>query len=841
VAESERISRQETLDAIRHQLIELLAQSAFEPSAVFNFILAKAKDLIGVKYGELLLVDHKRCQLTICATTPEDEADLHKVLDFDNSFCGVFVVKQGKSHFSGDITQPPYKDVYQALLKDERGRPMVSELAVSVVVDEEIIAVVNVESSEYHAFNKADQQILEELAHATAVSLKQAALARRPTLRSEVDAAVQRIREKSVGGVGDPSQMYGDIRDEMLVLSAAPEGQVLLVGADWLIIRETTGQETTNIARVLIEESFCGVFVVKTGEPHYAPDLTQPRYAKVYQAFLKGDQGRRMASEYAVPVFIGQDMIAILNVESPDQNAFNYEQREKLRLFALEIGDILARAADRELDSQVDELVRSLIETNLPGLELIELVTKRAALLTQCTVAEYYSKEADFLKLEATSSMSISGSFKEIPLKGSVIGDAVQLGEQVYLKDVEDGSGLAQKYHGPRGIRSELALPVLLYGKPIGVLNLESGRKNAFTELDKNVLRRLTRLIAQIYHIKEIEDSQYQLIHNLRGRTALIRSRADMVLELVDGIERTIERVVARANVLPVALLDALGESIDSYPFPSDFEKPPKPSELSPDDAQNIIVSVDWKKLNMVIELVLDNSVYWVEWAADVYGREKKSICLYVDNFRPDDEYIRILVYDNGPGIKHEDQQRILRGFTTKEELKGSGLGLPQCRHEMKKMHGKIYIYDTEVGHHTTMCLEVRRVTGVVVDTSPDSSSTSKVLVFSNSSTFLDLAKHALEVDKIEGELFPSYRLPRELWMHLDEMPHRIVIDLADGPQEGMTLFKALQDHVAEQNTGDHAKTSFHVYHYSQLMKSSRDLSNFLQQTRGQPPDGRLT
>lgn len=72
------------------------------------------------------------------------------------------------------------------------------------------------------------------------------------------------------------------------------------------------------------------------------------------------------------------------------------------------------------------------------------------------------------------------------------------------------------------------------------------------------------------------------------------------------------------------------------------------------------------------------------------FAREEGSILLEMDNIEKDNEqYIRILVHDTGPGIHTFNKNKIFDvGFTTKDE--GLGMGLDICNNIIKSFGGQI-------------------------------------------------------------------------------------------------------------------------------------------------------
>ena len=109
------------------------------------------------------------------------------------------------------------------------------------------------------------------------------------------------------------------------MLSPRPEVQVLLYekDGDYFVIVGTTGSEILG-TRVKVEDSVCGLLIKKPkrwpivlGDPYQDKEL-KPRY----KAYLGKRNRRRVRTELAVPVRMDDHIIAVLNLESPVENAF---------------------------------------------------------------------------------------------------------------------------------------------------------------------------------------------------------------------------------------------------------------------------------------------------------------------------------------------------------------------------------------------------------------------------------------------------------------------------------------------------------------------------------------
>jgi GAF domain-containing protein len=369
-----------------------LANEPFAAEAVFDKILEEARKLIKAKRGQLLLVhpDH----LTIHATTGKEERGTPVALE--TSFCGKFVIKRRRAAIANDLRHPRYKGAYVDFLGD--ALPMLSELAVPVFVGKKIIGVLNFESHYANAFNQSHLQTVKRFADAAAIAFHMAAEATERAHLQKIHDAEERIQNTLAANPFVPDNVYDAILREARTLIDAERGQLILVHPDVLTIHATTGKEKRGM-RVSLENSFCGKFVVSTGQYAIAKDLRDPKYEGAFVNILGEDVP--MLSELAVPVFSGKEMIAIINVESPNLDAFDERDAEILTALANNTAIALLRATDRQFEEDLKELAGELAEADIPIDDWLKKVVERSADLMMADNAQFIEVEGDRLKIRA--------------------------------------------------------------------------------------------------------------------------------------------------------------------------------------------------------------------------------------------------------------------------------------------------------------------------------------------------------------------------------------------------------------------------------------------------------
>ncbi|ACZ37844.1 diguanylate cyclase and metal dependent phosphohydrolase [Sphaerobacter thermophilus DSM 20745] len=106
---------------------------------------------------------------------------------------------------------------------------------------------------------------------------------------------------------------------------------------------------------------------------------------------------------------------------------------------------------------------------------------------------------------------------------------------------------------GHQPMRSELAVPLLIDGRCIGVINLESPHAAAFSLTDQQVLEMIGTYVAQAMEVAHLHD-QLKRQADLDPMTGLLNYRA-----FHERLEQEVERARQTGNRLSIAILDADG------------------------------------------------------------------------------------------------------------------------------------------------------------------------------------------------------------------------------------------------------------------------------------------
>lgn len=264
-------------------------------------------------------------------------------------------------------------------------------------------------------------------------------------------------------------------------------------------------------------------------------------------------------AELAVPLLLGDRLIGVLDVQSPEPGAF---QEDHVRLLSALAGQLAIALENARLFQQVRRRLNELsvlyevIAAATATLDP-ERVIHQALLAIQRTLG-FEAVECLLLE-ERTGHLRSFGhyGFSEqaisVPLTihQGITGRVARTGIPALVPDVTQDPDYLE---AEPGTRSELAVPMKIENRVIGVLNAESPRLNAFTEED---LRLMTTLAGHLAVILENARLYRETTQRLREVTTLYEfaRRMSTTLDLgilLDSVVTTLREVLhcRAANIM---------------------------------------------------------------------------------------------------------------------------------------------------------------------------------------------------------------------------------------------------------------------------------------------------
>jgi GAF domain-containing protein/CheY-like chemotaxis protein len=255
--------------------------------------------------------------------------------------------------------------------------------------------------------------------------------------------------------------------------------------------------------------------VAASGEPLLISDVNQCEF------YIAGSSN--IQSELAVPITVGGKTIGVFNVESKRLDAFTESDLRIVTALASQMAVAIENARFYQTAQDRAKKLALLHEISQRISALLDVDTLLNEIVNRVTDVFGYQAVSVHLIDEVTNALVFAA---EVGMEEAFVRNVRQkvgdrgivswvatTGEPLLVPDVS----LDERYvEGSKGVRSELAIPLLTGDRVIGVFNLESDRVNGFDEEDVRLMTAMAnqtavaienaRLFTQVEkHMRELE------------------------------------------------------------------------------------------------------------------------------------------------------------------------------------------------------------------------------------------------------------------------------------------------------------------------------------------------
>jgi sigma-B regulation protein RsbU (phosphoserine phosphatase) len=292
-----------------------------------------------------------------------------------------------------------------------------------------------------------------------------------------------------------------------------------------LTIRHAIGhrEEVVRSMSIPLGEGIVGIAAARR-EPVLVEDVTRDeRYLNALDA---------VRSELAVPMTARGKLVGVIDVQSTRVKAYGEQDRSMLSLIGSRVAASIENARlYRRVDRQ-NRTLRTLAHLSREFsaiLDLDELLTKIAAAARALIPYDAFSvflvdNGRNLLRNRFSVRYDKRVKIDNIPLGKGITGAAVESREAVRVLDTAADPRYIASHPG---IRSELAVPLIVQDRAVGVLDVESERISFFTEDHQRTLSLLAQQIAS-----SVENAR------LYGEVAEREQRMDQDLKAARKLQR---------------------------------------------------------------------------------------------------------------------------------------------------------------------------------------------------------------------------------------------------------------------------------------------------------------
>ena len=663
-------------------------------------------------------------------------------------------------------------------IKLKTGFLMQSLLQVPILSKGQALGVLQVGNRiNQRSFGKMDETLLVSLADYAAVAIENASL---------YTETGQRLAELTMlFETGEAVLSTLNLNQRLLRILTEITTRVGTQAASILFLDEETGElvfgatvgpkaEKLKGIRLAPGRGIAGQ-VAQTGQSLLVPNIQQ---TSQFDRSVDRSVGFATRSIVCVPLKVQEKVIGVIEVLNKKQGSFDQadlrllEMMARFASLAIESARLYeAEQTRRRIASTLQE-ISQIMGSTLQLDEVLRLILEELhkVLDFQSAALLLVDEEKNELYIREWIGYSDEVRNLRLPLSGreGITTHVARTGEPIYVPDTtQDERYIDAGFKG----RAELAAPMKVKGKVIGVLNAESEKPNAYDEDDLHLLiafanhaaiaienarlydeatRRAAEATTYAMDLEELNQQERQLresLNRLRSTflntighelttpiTVMIQTLETLTDPRRDALSqgqietvKTLQHQTLRlrrmiGNLVTFASYMAKQDDLRFHPTPLDavlddalqislFKAQRREVQLQDRRPENLpTLLVDGERLSEALVNLLDNAI-----------RFNPSNAPVILSGRVYPGRVEISVQDSGPGIPKEEQAHIWDGFiqvnrSLQRGLEGLGLGLAMTRY-IVEMHGGTVSLESDPGHGSTFTIILpheRKMTGLL-------------------------------------------------------------------------------------------------------------------------------
>jgi len=405
-------------------------------------------------------------------------------------------------------------------------------------VKDDVEGVLCVEAPEDRALDEWDQLALESMAREVGKALELAHAFQETERRSKLLALVNDISlfiSKDLSKKGVMERFTAEFQRSRNYLDVAV---FLIDKASRMLVKQAQsgdykGKSPPDYSQG-IDEGLFGVCLQK-GETIMVNDVSKDKR-------FKARPWVRTRSEMVSPIKIGDKIVGLINVESDRPRSFDDWDRLAVDTLSRSLAMALQNSLLYEEEQRRSDMLKVLNELSHKALkatdldlllqDIVETLEGRFRFQSVSVFMEDERKwPLGILKMRATAGAyrDLASPGTEFPSDQGLLGTCFRSGKVVLSNDTSVDKRFIPEPR--RGTLSELCLPVMAGGRPVGVLNIESDRKDAFSQWEAMALGTVSGMISRAVQNLNQVDELTRHSHDISG-----------VMEIEKGLTAELDR-----------------------------------------------------------------------------------------------------------------------------------------------------------------------------------------------------------------------------------------------------------------------------------------------------------
>ncbi|HEY3314969.1 MAG TPA: GAF domain-containing protein [Bacillota bacterium] len=551
---------------LEHQLREgqvlyetaLAMGSVRNPQVLLDTLTERVKDHFGARYGFIMLLDRETETLTVKSASGVPLDRVAAVRPKLGIGLTGWSAKIGEAVVVNDVTQDPR--YFEGL------EGVASEMVIPLIVDNQVIGVLNLESDRPMAFDSNDVKLLTTVASQAAAAIENA-----------------RLYEESGDRVAELTSLF-----EILETLAATNSVKEVV--DFILVRLRTLFPASSQALYLIDEGTAKLKLrAENGQapPGEGARCQSPeacwclRRGKVFGVSDRQEDfgceqsgGTWDSGSYiCAPLIAGGVSLGVLHLAAPRNAAFTPQEQRFLRVLGEQAALAIQRATlYQQLERKVSELstlyeVAATLSSSLELDKVVHSIVDMALTLTGgdgCSLMLVDQERRElFIGASRGIAAEVSRSLR-LPIGEGIAGWVAREGQPLAIRDVQ-ADPRYRPTPGRETMRSLLSVPLRLGDQIVGVIDVDSVHYRDFTTDEIKILYILANRAAMaLENAKLYATTQAMAITD--GLTGLYNTRY-LHQRLADEVERA-NRFGHKVSYVMIDL-DNLKEHNDSFGHPA--------------------------------------------------------------------------------------------------------------------------------------------------------------------------------------------------------------------------------------------------------------------------------
>ncbi len=257
--------------------------------------------------------------------------------------------------------------------------------------------------------------------------------------------------------------------------------------------------------------------MVQTLEPDLIPDTT------VHPDWIQYSETCWIKSYLSVPILRGDNVVGFINLDSDTTNFFTTEHARRLLIFADQVSVALENAslyqdalAAAERRATLHQVSQEMVASSRSPERVYEAIHQAVSRLMPCEAFSITTKNGKPGRIEAVYLYDKDQRYPAVYVdeSSSFSANILQTGQSILIDDLLQSEDLTASHFGDgEHIRSVLAVPMQVNGKPFGMIATQSYQPQVYSREDQNLLEMLAATAATTLESARLFDETQRHAH----------------------------------------------------------------------------------------------------------------------------------------------------------------------------------------------------------------------------------------------------------------------------------------------------------------------------------------